>query len=334
MKTSIKIITCVVALGAIAACGGSNDGTNKMDDTTMQTPTSPSTPPDTRDAGQILFAGETLTARNATATIRQDHIAGKTELLDPVGLSIRRTKDGEYVVTMDGHEHTFPRSQRTETGADGPNDAEALDMGFQVYGYTRRDFHENLDAGHSRDWPLTIWSISRDEEHVSGPDPELRAFGTFGNPTTDFNHMTDMTATYTGGWSWLHIYAAEFEPDNFDWDEDRVGIYSDDLEFTANFSDGTISGRITGYREWEDDHQNEKPWDVTLTMPETRFGTDAFQGDFTVSGDTMRTAAADFDASFFGSDATGFAGTVTISGTVHDDGPVVGIGHFVVDKSE
>ena len=71
-------------------------------------------------------------------------------------------------------------------------------------------------------------------------------------------------------------------------------------------------------------------------MPETSFGTDAFQGDFTISGDTMRAAAADFDASFFGPDATRVAGTIGISGTVYDDGPlpVVGRGWFDAAKDQ
>ena len=296
-----------------------------------ETPMTPApTPPDTRDAGQILNDGETLTARNIS-TMRIDHQGGTAALIDPVDFTIMRTAAGKYVVTLDGFEHTYTRDQRHDVGAQAPGDA--LDMEFRVYGSTRRDFHENVDEGHTNGHHLTIWEVTRDHEEIQGTDPQLRAFGTFGNPTTNFDHMTDMTATYTGGWVWLPIFAAEFEANNFNWDEDRGNYWTDDVAFTANFSNSTISGRIQGFREWD----TEEPYDVTLTMPETSFGTEALQGNFTVSG-AVREATAKYDASFWGPDANKFAGTISIQGIV-DDGepgglPVVGIGHFEVDQDE
>ena len=345
MKTSIKITVSGIALAMLAACGGSgsSDNGNKMDDTAtmpMPTPTpTPSPSPDTRDAGQLLFDGETLTARNISQAIRQRHEEGMTELIDPVDFTIMRTEDGEYVVTLGGVEHTFTRDERDRPHGAATDDDESLDMAFTVYGWTRRDFHENLDNGHSRGTYQTIWEGTRDFEERDGTDDGLRAFGIFGNPTTDFNHLNDMTATYTGGWVWLPLYAATFEAGNFDRDEDRLSLYTDgdDVAFTANFADGTLSGHLTGFREWDDGTGTEVPYDLTLTMPETPFGTEALQGRFTVSGEAVREGVADYDASFWGPDADHLAGTINISGTAIDDGdrtPFVGIGHFSVGKDE
>ena len=99
------------------------------------------------EVGELLYDEETLRARHVAAA-RLDHQRGKTEIIDPVDFSMRRTEEGEYVVTLDGFQHTFTRDQRTEHGARGGNDD--LDIEFSVFGWPRRNFNENLDAGHSR----------------------------------------------------------------------------------------------------------------------------------------------------------------------------------------
>lgn len=280
------------------------------------------------DAGQLLYDGETLNARNLSA-MRLIHQEGGAELIDPVDFSIRRTDDGNYVVTLDGFEHTFTPDQRTATGAEGPRDA--LHIAFSVYGWTRQNFNENLDNGHSGGNHVTIWGAQRDHEEIEGQDPWLRTFATFGNPTTDFSHMYDVTATYSDGWAWLEGYVSSFDADNFDWDEDRTKLWSDDMEFMANFSNGTISGRIQNFKDWD----SGEAFDLTLTMPETSFGTEAFQGSFDVSGETLHQTTGSYDASFWGPDANKFAGTMSISGTNLEGGettPFVGVGHFEVPK--
>ena len=284
------------------------------------------------DVGQLLYDGETFAARHVAAA-RLDHQGGKTELIDPVDFSIRRTEEGDYVVTFDGFEHTFTPDQRTDTGAKGPNDA--LDIEFSAYGWTRRDFNENLDAGHSRGEHVMFLKADRDHEEIHGHDPELTAFVMFGNPTSDFSRVNDMTATYSGSeggaWSMIHLYASSFDADNFDWEGDRASPYSTDLEFTANFSRNTISGRIDNFRLWENGDDSDETYDMTLTMPETEFGTEGFSGTFVVSGQSVRDGTADYDASFWGPDANDVAGTITISGTGIDganETPFVGVGHF------
>ena len=256
----------------LTACGG-NGSNGEMSETAMVPMPMPQT--DTRDAGQLLYDGETLTARNISQTIRQRFQEGTTELNDPTDFTIMRTEDGEYVVTLGGVEHTFTRDERDRPHGAVTEDDESLDMSFTVYGWTRRDFHENLDNGHSRGTYQTIWEGTRDFEERDGRDDRLRAFGIFGNPTTDFNHLNDMTATYTDGWVWLPLYAASFKPDDFDRDEDQLSLYTDgdDVAFTANFANGTLSGQLTGFREWDDGDGTGAPFDLTLTMPETPFGT-------------------------------------------------------------
>ena len=340
-----KITPAMATIIALAACGGggeetsstSGDDMKKTDDTAMTEP-APSTPPDNRNLGQLLHDGETLKARNIAA-LKHDHQGGKVELIDPVDFTIRRTDAGEYVVTLGDVTHTFTRAERVSphramTGND------SLDFRFSVYGGTRRDFHENVDNASTAVWGgfATIWEASRDYEEIDGTDPELRAFGIFGNPTTDFTRLNDMTATYTGGWAWLPLYTASFEGRDFNWDEDRLKLYTDgdDVAFTANFTDGTLSGRLTGFREWDDGQPTaEDPFDLTLTMPPTPFGKDAIQGRFTVSGEDVSDTVANYDASFWGPDANHLDGTISISGTNVDKGtPFVGTGHFSVGKDE
>ena len=333
---TLRCATTCLALSAAAfltACGGGGGTGDRPPETT---PPSGGEPPqggavDNRDAGQLLYAGETLTARNFSA-MRLAGEEGVAELIDPVDFSIRRTEDGEYVVTLDGLEHTFTREQRTDVGADS-RDEEGFDFNFSVYGNTRRDFHENLDAGHSGGHFQTIWGAWRDYETVRGQDPMLRTFATFGNPTTDFSRISDVTATYSGGWAWLEGYVSSFEAGNFDWNEDRTKFWSDDMEFMANFSNGTISGRIQNFKDWD----SGEAFDMTLTMPETSFGADAFSGSFDVSGEMLRQTTASYDASFWGPDANAFAGTMSISGTSIEGGettPFVGVGHFTVGKDQ
>ena len=157
----------------------------------------------------------------------------------------------------------------------------------------------------------------------------------FGNPTSDFSRVNDMTATYSdsegGAWAWLDLFSSSFEANSFDWDEDRLGIYTYDLEFTANFSTSTLSGRMQDFRIWENGDDSDEPYDLTLTMPETEFGTEGLSGTFDVSGQAVRDATGSFDASFWGPDANDVAGTMTVTGTDIEDGdvtPFVGIGHF------
>ena len=284
------------------------------------------------DVGALLYDGETLTARHVAAA-RLNHQGGKTELIDPVGFSIRRTEEGNYVVMFDGFEHTFTPDQRDETGATGPNDA--LDIKFSVYGWTRRDFNKNLDAGHSRGEHVMYMKADRDHEEIQGTDPGLTAFVMFGNPTSDFSRLNDITATYSGSeggaWSMIHVYSSSFDPGNFDWErgQDRDSLYSTDLEFTANFSRNTISGRIDNFRVWENGDDSDEPYGLTLTMPETEFGTEGFSGTFDVSGQSVQQGTANYDASFWGPDASDVAGTMTITGTdIDKDMPFVGVGHF------
>ena len=287
-------------------------------------------PPEKSDAGQLLYGGGTLNARNLSA-MRLVHGDGKSELIEPVDFSIRRTKDGDYVVTLDGFEHAFTPDQRNAAGAEGPD--EALDIKFSVNGSTRRDFHENLDNGHSGGRHVIILGASRDHEEVEGSDPWLRTFATFGNPTTDFSRFNDVTATYSGGSAWLDAFTSSFELDNFDWDEDRVKLWSDDMKFMANLSKGTISGRIQDFRNSD----TGEDFDMTLTMPETSFGTEAFSGSFDVSGEIIHQTTGSYDASFWGPDANTLAGTMSISGTNTRGGgttPFVGVGYFEVDKDQ
>ncbi len=274
------------------------------------------------DAGQLLHDGETLTARHVAAMIL-NHPEGKAELVEPVGFSVRRTDNGEYVVTLDGFEHTFTVAERTDWGAVGPDDA--LDISFSHWSSS----HDQLDAGHSGGEHWMVFRAARDHEEISGSDPQLRTFVAFGNPTADFSRMDGVTATYADGFAYLDLMNASF--DDFDWDGDRLQVQSEDVELTANFTNSTVSGRIQGFADWDDG----TPYDLTLTMPETEFGTEGLSGSFNVSGKAVQQATADYDASFWGPDANDVVGTMSIAGTASeaaDSLPFVGVGWFVAGQ--
>lgn len=274
------------------------------------------------DAGQLLYDGETLTARNLSA-MRLAQEEGNAELIDPVDFSIRRTEDGDYVVIFDGFEHTFTPDQRTSWGFESGDDDIALS--------NWNSSHEELDAGHSDGDYAIVFRATRDHEEVEGTNPELRAFAVVGNPTSDFSRMNDVTATFEGGFAYLDLMTASF--DNFDWDEDRLELRSrEGVALTANFANSTVSGSIRDFAE-----DDGTPYDITLTMPETTFGTEGFSGNFDVSGGAVHQTTASYDASFWGPDANQVVGTMSIAGTAIDDEdpiPFVGVGWFGANQTD
>ena len=334
MQHASAFVLALASATVLSACGGGGSGTEMSGGGgNGGKPPTTNDDVDSRDAGQLLYDGETLTGRNLSAmTLLHDGGNGGSSALvglDPEAFSIRRTEGGDYVVTYSGFEHTFTPDQRTDVGAESPESA--LDINFRVYGEARRDFNENLDNGHSDGSYVAVLGPERAIEETS--QDRLMAFVTIGNPTTDFSRMGDVTATYSGGWAWLPGYVATFDAGDFDGDEDRVKLWSEDMTFTANFSNDTISGAIRNFRDWD----SGEAFDMTLTMPETKFGTEAFQGSFDVSGETLQQTTASYDASFWGPDANQLAGTMSISGTNVEGGettPFVGVGHFEVGKDQ
>ena len=200
------------------------------------------------DAGALLYDGETLTGRNVTA-MRLDFPEGTSSVIDPVDFTIRRTEQGEYVVMLDGLEHTFTRDQRTSWGLDSnyidehDDVPEEHDMNLSFWNTS----HDELDAGHSKGEHFAVFRTARDAEFFEhGTNPELSSFVVVGSPTLDFNRMNDVTATYQGGFAYLGLYTTSF--DDFDWDsDDRLRLWSrEGITLTANFADLTIAGNITG----------------------------------------------------------------------------------------
>ncbi|MYA87085.1 MAG: hypothetical protein F4X97_01275 [Boseongicola sp. SB0662_bin_57] len=290
------------------------------------------------DAGALLYDGETLTARNVAA-MRLDFPEGTSNVIDPVEFSMRRTKDGEYVVMLDGLEHTFTRDQRTSWGLDAnyiqehDDDPDEHDMSVSFWSTS----HEELDAGHSRGEHFAVFKAARDAEfHEHGTNPELRTFVVIGNPTLDFSRMNGMTATYQGGFAAMELLTKSF--DDFDWNsDDRVRLRSrEGITLTANFADSTISGNITGFR----DEDANVSYDGTLTIPATSFTADGFSGDFAFSSDDPDNAVtASYDASFWGPDANAVVGTISVlnataEATEPNGQSYAGIGWFGVGKQE
>ena len=84
---------------------------------------------DTKGAGQLLANGETLPAR--IVGVREADEEGTTTEVNNIDFSIRRNGNGDYVVSLEGRNHTFTADWLTSYGASyhEPDNAPADEQG-------------------------------------------------------------------------------------------------------------------------------------------------------------------------------------------------------------
>lgn len=321
MKHLSTYALAFAAAAILSACGGGGSGAGgtlpESETPEAPTPMPPAPQKDTREIAEMLADGETLTAR---------HIAGWTtnSARDTATLSdwdmytVRLNDSGQYVVMIDGVEHTYTEAERNSFGY------ESEGARIAMYCWTcddsgeldeHRGYFAVLDTGRN--------VLSFEEERING-------FAVVGN-ATDWNAATEAgTASYTGGNAVVRGTSADFnDGDN---PNRRLDFRRGRPQLIANFDTSMISGTIDGFRDYEEEGEPFVDW--YLTIPQTPFGSDGFSGDFAVHDlEPDTSASVAYEASFFGPDADNVAGT--ISGTATAGGsPYVLYGHFYARKSE
>lgn len=319
------LLTCALAFAAAAilsACGGGGSGAGgtSPESETPEAPTPPAPQKDIRDIAEMLADGETLTARHVAgwATNSQRDTA---ELSDWDRFTVRLNDSGQYVIMVDGVEHTFTEADRNQYGYDAEHGAE-----FAMYCWTCSDSGE-LDE--QRGDYFAVLDTGRNV--ASFEDERINGFAVVGS-ATDWNATTQTgTASYTGGDAVVRGISADFnDGDN---PNRRLDFRRGRPQLIANFDTSMISGTIDGFRDYEEEGEPFVDW--YLTIPQTPFGSDGFSGDFAVHDlEPDVSASVTYEGSFFGPDADNVAGT--ISGTATAGGsPYVLYGHFYArDKSE
>ena len=214
--------------------GESYSATTSFNISTPQTPTDGNGTGSTKDAGQLLADGDTLPVR--IVGVRQADEEGTTTAVDNIDFSIRRNSNGEYVVNLQGRNHTFTVDQLTQYGASyhEPDDAPADQQGIW-FGYHSGNMSD-LNSGHSNGDHYLAFRVGKEIVEVHGSDPELETFAIVGNPTADFSGLSGTSATYAGdGFALLDFWATSFPMGEIGQDY-RERYTTRDVTLTADFS--------------------------------------------------------------------------------------------------
>ena len=226
---------------ALAACGGGSSVT--------RAPTIPASEQTTRvysdtagDAGDAISSDETLTARSvASAGLTLDYDSsgpGNTGVVRPRA-AIRRNANGELTLTVDGVDHEFTTADRE------------VEPGGEVYGSSVED---DADDRYYAAWSETgeideFLANGNGHAEVLGYQTNLvpggvdiRGYAVFGTETRDDDLAGLPTATYSG-WGRLDVVPATGWVDN---GTSCTTLHSD-VNMTANFVAGTISGVMTNF---------------------------------------------------------------------------------------
>ena len=254
---------------------------------------------------------ETLVAQHVKG-INLDYGEDITSLSDLGKFSIQNTANGDIVVILGDDEFTFT-SEHT--------DCEWCNDGRNFY-YEERDSDDKLikDRGLALISSNTFSDLGTREQHFATfytnftDDSEgRRAYAIVGNSTTDFADLNDMTATYGGeeGFARLEFNSAE----GYDRAQNSRQSYHGDSEFTADFGNSTISGRLYNFRKVG---TNEiaglgfNPENFVATLPATSFDQNGFKADLQISGlESDQNISASSEGSFFGPGAASVAGTIS-----------------------
>ena len=291
--------------------------------------TEPADPPmTTPDAGQLLASGNILTARHVAAL----YVGNTPEDGGPIAprlinanFSITRNARGEYAVSFADDSHTFVTDQLTPTGGQynggtgtrGPGcPADPIESrlcgGFIWFELESPDLFDALNSGHSQGDHYIAFAAER-SGFTNLDDADVFAYAIAGQPTPNFNTLTDATATYSGN-ARLTLHPLNFEREEIEYESQGVTL-------TANFANSTVSGEIRNF-------MSDSADGFSLTMPETAFGTRGFSGNFvTVPHNGSDQLTVSYGGSFYGPGAENAAGTMRATGTV-DGIPVTGPGFF------
>ena len=307
---SILITSEIIAKGdyIVIEFYGGKVGMNYTATTTFNSnQTSPITPDitgsnvSTPDAGMYLANGAEMPVR--IVGVRQADEEGTIQLVDNIDFSIRRNSAGQFVLTLNGREHTFTEAELHRYGGshDEADNAPPYQQGIW-FSYQSGDFSE-LDSGNSDGDHYLAMRIGKEIVELPGSDPELETFAIIGFPTADFSSMGGRTAIWDSGFALIDVWPAEFQPGNNGQDL-RERYETREVSLTADFSRSTISGHFNGFTN--EDHPDTGKFSISI--PETIFSnTRGFSGTLEIEG--LDDAIGTYYGTFYGPNAEQVAGT-------------------------
>ena len=327
--TTRSILLMTGAALALAGCGGGSSVT--------RAPTIPASEQATRvysdtagDAGDVISNDETLTARSvASAGLTLDYDSsgpGNTGVVRPRA-AIRRNANGELTLTVDGVDHDFTTADRE------------VEPGGEVYGYQVED-----DAN-SRYYSAFSQTGEIDEFFANGNGyaevlgyqtnlvsgaVNIRGYAVFGTETRDADLAGLPTATYNGRGR-LELAPATGWVNN---ETSRTTLRSD-VNMTANFGAGTISGAMTNFT-LRPPGGTDAPIAGSVAMNSAPFAVNAYQGrlapDAAFSASTgVSSLNATYSGAFYGGAAQETGGVISGTGT-RNGGAVNATGFFYANQ--
>lgn len=277
---------------------------------------------DAGNAAQALADGKTLAAQaNGAKTLRLNHATGETSIGDAT-FELVKNADGELTMMVNGKEYAFTTADRDPSG-DGYVVDEA-DHYANLFN-DRGSIDDALDTTkdqYAQVWGYYVWD---------GTEPNTWGQAIVGTETRPDALGSLPTATYNG---YAQINMTEAEG-YVDWNTSMKRV-NGDLEMTADFGAGTISGQITnmGYRA-----PGAATWDPiagSVAMDSTAISGNGYSGSLTPDADlqTSLDLSADttgtYDGKFYGPSAEEVAGILTLTGTQESTGlSVNGVGVFI-----
>lgn len=319
MKLIVQLTTSTAILVALSACGSSSSSSSSSTPTTRQFADTAGT------ASKALDDGATLTAQaGGSSALNLNYATGDTSLAD-ASFALKKNADGELTFTVNGVEQAFTEADRSlfEGQVFGYQIAdEENDKFVGLYSYFGT-LDESLDTDNDR--YLQIWGYQSNQ--INNGPPDLRGYAVVGTETRPDALAALPSATYLGRARIDSYDTTGFVQNNVSQTQVRS-----DLNMTANFGSGTISGQMTNF---EVRGQDQPGVNIagTISMDETSINGNGFSGTLTpdaalLAASQNSSLSGTYGGSFYGPEGEQVGGTLAISGMGDEGDSFVGAGFF------
>lgn len=325
MQTKYTLGATVLSCLALTACGGSAPGTTSPGVVTISEEEESNRRfaiadnGNFQDAGELIENDETLTARNV-ARVRSelDYSNDTTQLLavsDDNGFALRRNDSGELTMIVDGTEYAFtPGQRRVEVGGEVYGyqvEDDDNDIFYSLFNYTGEiDDIKTPGQGYAEVFGYQTNQVTDDGGY------NIAGFSVVGAETRDSDLAAIPTATYSGRGRLNVRPQTGFESNG----ESRTRVRGD-LNMTANFGAGTISGRLENLTV-QDPGADRVDQIGAILLNESQFDVNGFAGtvsvDQALSDDGVNLTRGGYSGAFYGPVAEEVGGV--IFGEYVDDG--------------
>ena len=330
---------------ALAACGGGGTGTvtNPVDQRSFADGTATL-------SSRILEAktlNEAVTFRAETVgldhTFSEDRVPTGTEFAEPQDVTVRIFQPSDVlgtpptvVLTLDGGEgitFTAEHARDGEGTAPGtanyriPDESGGTTRWFWTWdgypvshalGFDWNDFLEGRSSPQRRRHHVAFGTY-----HGEGVDS--RRFAVIGLRTKPEDMPTDLRATFEGQ-SRIDTFPAGAG--------ERTGRYGSDIRLTADFTDGTISGTLDGWRDRVNDEWVNLDPGMVYEIPETEIDGSGFTGTLAPAegcAGCLEVTSSTVNGGFYGPSAIESGGTIQ-GEFVRNGVEEVGIGIFYSNR--